>query len=317
METTRELIPLLVVCGPTASGKTRLAIDLAKEFCGEVVSADSMQIYRSMDIGTAKPTPAERDGVPHHLLDVVEPSQSFTLVDYLAMARAAIGDIHRRGRLPILAGGTGLYIQSLVDHIQFEEIATDASLRQELVSMSEKNGETYLWELLRDCDPVLADNLHPNNRGRIIRALEVFTLTGTPMSELQRRSRLEPSPFRLCMLGLCFGDRQTLYDRIDLRVDGMLRDGLLEEVECLRRGTLSPTAAQAIGYKELSLYLEGRESLESATDLIKTQSRRYAKRQMTWLRRDDRIHWLEWERFEGYPPLLQKAATAARTLQLD
>ena len=314
----REQIPLLVVCGPTASGKTRLAIDLAKGFSGEVVSADSMQIYRAMDIGTAKPTPAEQDGVPHHLLDVADPGQSFSLVDYLSLAHKAIEDIAGRGRLPILTGGTGLYILSLVDNIQFDEIATDPELRLQLMRMGEVNGEAYLWERLRECDPVLAGKLHPNNQGRIIRALEVFTLTGIPMSELQRRSRLTPSPYKLCMLGLYFARREALYDRIDRRVDVMLEAGLLEEVRELRKGPLSPTAAQAIGYKELFAYLDGQGSLDDAVNLIKTQSRRYAKRQMTWLRRDARINWLEWGRFEAYPPLLQQAAViAVQLLQLD
>jgi len=307
-----KLLPLLVVCGPTASGKTRLAVDLAKAFSGEVVSADSMQIYRRMDIGTAKPTIGEMQGVPHHLLDVAEPWESFTLADYLACARKTIEDIHARGRLPIVAGGTGLYISALVDNIRLAEIGADPALRERLERTLEERGEQYMWERLRECDPALAETLHPNNRGRILRALEVYTLTGKPMSRLQEESRREPSPYRTCMLGLCFRQRETLYGRIDRRVDEMLRAGLLEEAKALRGTALSRTAGQAIGYKELFAWLDGQSTREEAVELLKMQTRRYAKRQMTWLRRDARIRWLEWEKFGEYEPLLEQAAGIVR-----
>lgn len=306
------------MCGPTASGKTRLAVDLALGFGGEIVSADSMQVYRGMDIGTAKPSAAERRGVPHHLLDVVEPSDSFSLVEYLAPARAAVADIAARGRLPVLAGGTGLYIQSLVDNIQFEDIAADPVHRLALEQAWEREGAQRMWERLRACDPTLAGTLHPNNRGRVLRALEVYELTGTPMSELQRRSRTAPSPYRPCMLGLCFNRRESLYERIDRRVDDMLERGLLEEAAALHARRLSATASQAIGYKELFAYFSGLCSLEEAVSLVKQSSRRYAKRQLTWLRRDNRVNWLAWEEFDGYPALLDKAARiAAQALQQE
>ena len=304
-----DTIPLLVVCGPTASGKTRLSIDLAKRFDGEVVSADSMQIYRGMDIGTAKPTEAEKNGVPHHMLDIVDPDKAFSLVDFLHRAKAVIADIHQRGKLPILAGGTGLYIHSLVDNIQFQQALSDPGLREKLEQEAREQGAEHLWAKLRDHDPELSERLHPNNLGRIIRALEVYALTGVPMSEWQRRSRREPSPYHPCMLGLAFENRQTLYDRIDTRVDRMLEAGLLDEVRALiAGGPLSKTAAQAIGYKELLDYLDARGSLDEAVALIKQSSRRYAKRQLTWLRRDPRIHWLIWESFNSYEELLEEAA---------
>lgn len=318
MNEARERIPLLVICGPTASGKTRLAIDLAKGFDGEVVSADSMQVYRRMDIGTAKPDQSERDGVPHHLIDILEPWEEFSLADYLKLAHSAAADIYGRGKLPVLAGGTGMYMQSLVDNVQMVELPYRPEVREELMRTGRERGGDCLWELLRQSDPEAAERLHPNDQGRVIRALEVGILTGTPMSELQRSSRLTPSPYRPCMLGLAFRDRQQLYSRIDARVDEMIDKGLVEEVRGLARGPLSGTAIQAIGYKELFAHLKGEAGLRESIDRIKMSSRRYAKRQLTWLRGEKRIHWLEWEQFADYGGLLRDAAqTTARVLDLS
>lgn len=309
-----ETIPLLVVCGPTASGKTRLSIDLAKRFGGEVVSADSMQVYRRMDIGTAKPTLREREGIPHHLLDILEPGELFSVADYTNRARKAIADIFSRGALPILAGGTGLYLSSVIDNIQYAEMPQDDQLRQSLRMRAQEEGGQPLLLELRDCDPELAAKLHPNNVGRIIRGLEVYRLTGTPLSQWQRRSREGVSPYRLCMIGLSFRDRSLLYGRINRRVDEMLAAGLTEEARSLWREGGGGTAGQAIGYKELYGCFEGKARPEEAIEQIKRETRRYAKRQLTWLRRDDRIHWFFPDDYDGYAPLLQRACDLAERM---
>ena len=303
----KDKIPLLVVCGPTASGKTRLAVDLAKRFGGEVVNADSMQVYRKMNIGTAKPTAAEMDGVAHHLLDFLQPDEEFSVAAYVKLAREAVKEIASRGKLPILAGGTGLYIHSLIDNIQFEEIKEDPAVRAELAQMLKVHGEEHVWELLHECDPEIAAKLHPNNRGRVLRALEVYTLTGTPMSVWQKEAKSHPSPYRLCMIGLNFLSREALYSRIDTRVEEMLKAGLLQETQALLEGGYSKTAMQAIGYKELFGYLRGETPLPQAVETLKMQTRRYAKRQLTWLRRDERIQWLEVDGFLRYELLLEAA----------
>lgn len=294
MDTT---IPLLVICGPTASGKTDLAIALARKHGGEIVSADSMQVYRGMDIGTAKPTLWERNGVPHHLIDIRDPEEDFSVAEYTELARKVVCDIHARGKLPILAGGTGLYIHTFVNNIRMSDAAPDPALRAELEALARDRGNEHLWELLRECDPALAEKLHPNNSGRVVRALEVYRQTGIPMSEWQRRSREQPSEYRLLMIGLDCQDRQALYARIDRRVDSMMEQGLLQEASRLR-GKCGKTASQAIGYKELEAYFDGSCTLDEAVDRIKQETRRYAKRQMTWLRRDDRIRWLCADRYD-------------------
>lgn len=300
-------IPLLVICGPTACGKTGLSIELAKRFGGEVISADSMQIYRHMNIGTAKPTQKEKRGVPHHLLDILEPGESFSVARYVELAKAVIREIADREKLPVVAGGTGLYIDSLTRNIQFAEMREDPELRRRLNGLAGERGNEAVWELLRQCDPALADKLHPNNLGRVIRGVEVFRATGVPQSEWQRRSRLSPPEYRLCMLGLAW-ERETLYRRIDERVGRMLESGLLEEAKSLLDAGLSPTAAQAIGYKELAGYFSGEKSQQQAAEDIKRETRRYAKRQMTWLRRDERIHWLRMETFDTPASLIAAAA---------
>jgi tRNA dimethylallyltransferase len=292
-----SLIPLVAVVGPTASGKTRLAVDIALHYGGEVVSADSMQIYKEMQIGTAKPTTEEKRGVRHHMLDFVEPSRCYSVADYVTDAKVCISDIHERGVLPILAGGTGLYVSSLIDNIKFGETVRDETLRLELTDLAAKSGGEALLEILRGFDPQMAQTLHPNNMGRIIRAIEVFKTTGITMTEMQEKSRQAPPIYKLCIIGLCFADREALYRRIEKRVDEMISEGLESEVKSLLESgiTRDTTAMQAIGYKELVAAVKGEIPMNEAIETVKRETRRYAKRQMTWFRRDKRINWLEAE----------------------
>lgn len=284
---------LAVVLGPTASGKTALAVELALALGGEVVSADSMQIYRGMDIGTAKPTEQEMRGVPHHLIGILDPGEQFSVADYANRARKVIDEIISRGKLPILAGGTGLYIQAIVDNIHFsEEAESDPALRNRLKELAEKNGNEAVWEQLLRLDPETAKSLHPNNLGRVIRAIEVYTVTGKPISEQVNESRKEPCPYQVCQIGLRYIDREKLYGRINERVRLMMQDGLLEEAKRLREESLAGTAGQAIGYKEFNEYFSGDCSLEDAIQRLQQGTRHYAKRQLTWFGRDERIHWV-------------------------
>ena len=298
-----ETIPLLVIVGPTASGKTRLSIDLARQFGGEIVSADSMQIYRKMSVGTAKPTPEEMGEIPHHLIDFVEPGERFSVAEYVELARKVIGEIHARGNLPIVVGGTGLYISSLIDNVEFAETGSSLEIRQKYQDMAAREGNAAVLEKLREVDPETAASLHENNIGRVIRALELYELTGIPMSRHKQLSRQHPSPYRLCCLALDYRSRQTLYDRINQRVSLMVEHGLLDEVRELVRSGYSATAAQAIGYKELIPWLEGEAPLEDCLERIRMQSRRYAKRQLTWFRRDPRIHWFYPDDYPDYGEL--------------
>ncbi len=301
----QKQIPLLVVVGPTASGKTRLAVALAKRFGGEVVSADSMQVYKSMQIATAKPSPEEQEGISHHLVDFVEPDNAaFSVADYARLARAAIADIFSRGRLPILAGGTGLYINAVINQIDYAEIKSDSAVRKALQEQALQLGNEAMLEQLRRVDPVLAAGLHPNNLGRILRALEVWQLTGVAMSEHQRLSRQKESPYQLCILGLNYRNRELLYQRINQRVELMLEQGLVEEARQISR-IYGGTARQAIGYKELQPYLDGKESLSVCVEQLKQATRNYAKRQLTWFRRDSRIHWLFADDFSSWKELLE------------
>ncbi len=272
-------------------GKTALSVRLARRLGGEIVSADSMQIYRGMDIGTAKPTPEERQGIPHHLMDIADPGQAFSVADYVLLAHRTIKDIARRSKLPILVGGTGLYVGAVIDNLRFSPQTGDAALRQRLRGVADARGPEYLHGMLTRVDPALAERLDPRNLGRVIRALEVHILTGKPMSWHILQSRLCPSPYRLCMIGLDCRDRAALYRRIDGRVDDMMEAGLKEEARSLF-ARASATAAQAIGYKELAEYFTGEADLGQCVEQIKRASRRYAKRQLTWFRRDGRIQWL-------------------------
>ncbi|MCD7727901.1 MAG: tRNA (adenosine(37)-N6)-dimethylallyltransferase MiaA [Ruminococcus sp.] len=302
-----EKIPVIVVLGPTASGKTALAIELARAYNGEIVSADSMQIYKGMDIATAKPTPYELSLVSHHLIGFVEPDERFSVADYVKEAQRVICDINSRGRQAILCGGTGLYINSLIDNIRFDDTHEDFELRERYLKIAEEKGNHYLWEQLKSVDEQAALNIHENNLTRVIRALEVYELSGKTISQAKAESRLEPSPYRAYFIGLKFSDRQMLYDRINNRVDKMVEMGLVEEARnaYLKSGSMV-TAQQAIGYKELIPYFQGRSSLSECIEKIKRETRRYAKRQLTWFRRDSRINWVDCDKFVDIKKISEK-----------
>lgn len=283
-------IPIVVVAGPTASGKTGLAIELAKRFDGEIVSADSMQIYKYMDIGTAKPTPAEREQCVHHLIDFLKPDAEFSVADYTELAHRVIADIYSRGKLPVMCGGTGLYINSVINDVEFGETQSDEELRRELQNIANTEGNEKLIKILREFDPVSAERLHPNNVRRVIRAIEFYRTTGVPISEHQEKTKQIVS--RYYPLMFCIDhNREKLYERINERVDIMMREGLCDEVRRLMDMGYSSAlnSMKAIGYKELMDYFNGLCSLEEAVSVIKQNSRRYAKRQLTWFRRDERI----------------------------
>lgn len=285
---------LIAVVGPTASGKTALAIALAKELGGEIVSADSMQIYRGMDIATAKPTPEEMAEVPHHLIGFWPPEKPFSVAQYAILAREKIDDILRRGRVPVLCGGTGLYIKAIVDHIQYEEeTGEDAALRERLRRQAQDEGNLAVWRQLQAMDPKTAERIHPNNLGRVIRAIEVMQVSGRSIREQEERSRQAPCPYHVLQIGLRYRNRENLYERIGRRVDAMAEAGLPEEARAVRQQGLTATAAQAIGYKELYDWMDGMLPLEEALENLKRSTRRYAKRQLTWFGADARIRWIE------------------------
>ena len=286
---------IAVVCGPTACGKTALAVELALALDGEVVSADSMQVYRKLDIGTAKPAGEEKKGVPHHMLDVADPSEDWSVARYVMDAAPIVDDILSRGRLPIVAGGTGLYIDALIAGREFAPFAPDSGLRRELERRTEAEGLEVLYRELERADPEAAVRIHPNDRKRIIRALEVYYTSGKTISQHDRETKALPPRYDAVKVGLRFADRADMRERIDARVDEMFARGLVEEVRELA-AVLSPdcTAMQAIGYKELSAALREGRSPEEARDEIKLRTRQYAKRQLTWFRRDESIGWYEW-----------------------
>lgn len=305
---TREAkIPLAAVVGPTASGKTGLAVELALRTNGEVVSADSMQIYREMDIGTAKPTREEQKGVPHHLVDCLDISEAFSVAQYVELARGCVREISGRGKLPIVAGGTGLYVSSLLNHVQFAGEEPHPELRARLEERLQAEGGEALLEELRHFDPESAGRLHPNNGKRILRAIEIFRTTGVTMTEHLKRSRSQPPPYRMSVIGLDYRNRQTLYDRIDRRVDQMLEQGLLEEARRVLSSPYSRTAMNAIGYKELAPWVSGERSLEEAVEQLKQSTRRYAKRQLTWFRREAWVHWIFVDECDGFADVLQNS----------
>ena len=304
---------LICICGPTASGKTALSVALAKQFHTEIISADSMQIYRGMDIGTAKPTMEERQGIPHHLLDICDPNEPFSVARYVELADTAAQDILSRGMTPIVVGGTGLYMDALIECSTFSGDETDLAVRSKYQHMAETEGNLAVHARLAMVDPESAQRLHPNNLKRVIRALEVYEQTGMTIGEFNRQHKREAPKYTAVKIGVCPADRQTLYDRIDRRVDQMLSDGLLEETQrLLSKGKLTGTAAQAIGYKELLGFLQGKDSLHSCVELLKQRSRNYAKRQLTWLKRDDSIHWIYYNRAEDFSYVLQEATEYLR-----
>ncbi len=284
---------LLAIVGPTGVGKSDFGVELALRYDGEVISADSMQVYRGMDIGTAKLSPEEMRGVPHHLVDVVDPDQEFSVAEYQKYAEAAIDAILARGCLPVVVGGTGLYIRTLLEDMLFPDPGADWELRRELQQEAARHGNQYLHRRLAGVDPEAAAKLHPNDLRRVIRALEVYTRTGTPISALQAASRNKPPRYDLLIIGLTC-DRQELYRRIDLRVDRMIAAGLVDEVRALlERYPPGLTAMQALGYKEIQGYLAGRYTFDEAIEILKRETRRYAKRQYTWFRRDKRVIWVD------------------------
>ena len=294
-----DKIRVIAIVGSTASGKTALGAEIAEEFSGEVVSADSMQIYKGMDIATAKPTKEEMRGIPHHLIGFLDRNVSFSVADYVELAGSVIGDISERKKLPVIVGGTGLYVSSLLDNIKFADIKSDAGLRKKLEDEAERLGNSYLFEKLEKVDPESAAELHPNNLVRVIRALEVYELTGKKLSLFKAESRLEESPYDPVMIGLDYNDRQILYDRINKRVDIMVKNGLVEEAQSIFDSCNMKTAGNAIGYKELIPYFKKEKSLEECISKIKQETRRYAKRQLTWFRKNAKINWLKLDEFDN------------------
>jgi len=284
--------PLIVIAGPTASGKTALSVDMAQKIGGEIVNADSMQIYKYMDIGTAKPTIEERCGIAHYLIDEIMPSENFSVAQYCERARFYIDEIHSRNKVPILVGGTGLYIDSIVYNINYGECISDENYRKELNVLADEKGNEYIYEMLIRIDSPAAGKISVRDRKRIIRALEVFYVTGETITQHKIKSRLNPSPYQAKIIAIDM-DRQILYHRINKRVDIMLELGLEDEVTMLKDMGIDEgcTAMQAIGYKEILSYLRGEISKEDAVSAIKQGSRRYAKRQLTWFRKNKDIEW--------------------------
>lgn len=298
---------VLAVAGPTASGKTWLGVQLAKIYDGEVISADSMQIYKGMDIASAKPTKEEMQGIPHHLIDFLDRDISFSAADYVRLAKEKIAEVLSRGKLPIIVGGTGLYIDSLLENVKFSDGGSDEKYRKELYDFAGKVGNEALHARLLEVDPEAAETIHPNNLVRVVRALEVIYVTGRKFSELKKESRLVESPYDSLIIGLNFENRQNLYDRIDLRVDEMMKNGLLEEAEELWRQGSMKTAANAIGFKEFIPFFEKQTSIEACIDKIKQETRRYAKRQLTWFRKNQRIQWIILGEFDKKNEILEKS----------
>lgn len=292
--------PLVILAGPTAVGKTALSIALAKALGGEIISADSMQVYKYMDIGTAKIMPDEMEGIPHYLIDELEPDAPFNVVIFQKKAKEHLRDIHRRGKIPLLVGGTGFYIQAVLYDVDFTETEENTPLRETLLALARERGNEYLHDRLREADPQSAREIHPNNVKRVIRALEYFQETGEPISRHNERERQKTSPYQACYFVLT-DRRERLYQQIERRVEDMMAKGLAEEVRTLRErgyGRELPSM-QGLGYKELFPWLEGDCSLEEAVAVLKRDTRHFAKRQLTWFRREPDVVWVSKEEF-GY-----------------
>lgn len=293
-----EKQPLIVLTGPTAVGKTKLSISLAKAVGGEIISADSMQVYKYMDIGSAKIRPEEMQGVPHHLVDVLKPEEEFHIVRFQEMAKKAMKEIYERGRIPILVGGTGFYIQAITREIDFTEAVQEDGYRRELEELAKREGAEALHKMLEKVDPVSAKEIHVNNVKRVIRALEFYHQNGTPISAHNQEQKEHKSPYNLAYFVLN-APRELLYERIDQRVDEMLKSGLLDEIESLKargyhRGMVS---MQGLGYKEMLAYLDGEYPLEEAVRILKRDTRHFAKRQLTWFRREHEVIWVNKDEF--------------------
>lgn len=291
--------PLLVLTGPTAVGKTKLSISLAKVINGEIISADSMQVYRHMDIGSAKIRKEEMEGVPHYLVDVLEPEEEFHIVKFQQMAKEAMKEIYSRNKIPILVGGTGFYIQSVTKDIDFTEAEQENAYRQELEALALEKGSAFLHEKLREVDPQSAEEIHENNVKRVIRALEFYEQNGFPISQHNAEQKQRQSPYQLAYFVLN-APRPLLYERIDRRVDEMIQEGLVKEVQTLKergchRGMVS---MQGLGYKEILDYLEGNCSLEEAVRILKRDTRHFAKRQITWFKREEDVTWVNKDDFD-------------------
>jgi len=304
------MIKTVFIVGPTASGKTALSIEIAKRFGGEIVCADSMQIYKGIHIASAAPDEDEKSGIPHHLLEFLDLSQSFSVAEYVKKARSVIEDIHSRGKLPVIVGGTGLYINSLLDNIEYTDQETDYALRKELEERFDKVGGEEMLKELSKFDKTSAEILHPNNRRRIIRAFEVYITTGKTITEQNILSKQNEGIFDALVLGINYSDRERLYQRINQRVDVMVENGLLKEAEINLDYTSKNGGFQAIGHKELHGYFKGECTLEEAKENLKMQTRRYAKRQLTWFKRDERIIWF-------YPDTDQNFIISAKNKVLE
>lgn len=291
--------PIVVLTGPTAVGKTELSIQLAKVIGGEIISADSMQVYKHMDVGSAKITPEEMDGVRHYLVDELEPFDEFHVVKFQEYAQKYLNEIYAHGKIPIIAGGTGFYIQALLNDIDFTEQESDSAYRKELEALAEEHGNQYLHDRLKEVDPESAEAIHPNNRKRIIRALEFYQETGRKISEHNAKEQMRTSPYNFAYFVLN-DERSHLYKRIDARVDKMIEDGLEAEVRRLKEMgcTKDMVAMQGIGYKEMLSYLDGSYSLEEAVYIIKRETRHFAKRQITWFKRERDVIWLNKNEFD-------------------
>ncbi|MBE6952046.1 MAG: tRNA (adenosine(37)-N6)-dimethylallyltransferase MiaA [Ruminococcaceae bacterium] len=315
MSTDKLIRPIFVV-GPTASGKSALAVFLAEQLGGEVVSADSMQIYRGMCIGTAAPTEREMRGVRHHMVGVIDPKQPFSVGLYRDMAQPIISDLQSRGIVPIVVGGTGLYFDALLQSAEYAPVEADLRYRAELTALAEEKGNEAVHALLRSRDPETAARLHPNNLKRVIRALEVLKLTGVSISEHDRQTQLAEAAFDPIWIGINVEPRSELYARIDRRVDTMLADGLMDEIRTLTAAglTAETTAMQAIGYKEFLPVLHGTCSVEDAAEEVKKRSRNYAKRQLTWFRRNERIHWFSYTERAEFPQTAEAVLAKIRSL---
>lgn len=285
--------PLIILTGPTAVGKTALSIRLAKAIGGEIISADSMQVYRRMDIGSAKITKEEMMGIPHHLIDVLEPDEEFNVTVFQKLAKAAVEEIYSRGNIPIVAGGTGFYIQALLNDIDFTENGEDTSIRDELEALAKEKGAEYLHGMLLAIDPESAEQIHANNKKRVIRAIEYYRQTGERISEHNKRERQKESPYEF-LYYVVNTDRDILYQRIDQRVDEMMKQGLVQEVKELKDSgcTRDMVSMQGLGYKEILDYLQGECTLSDAVYLLKRDTRHFAKRQITWFKRERDVKWL-------------------------
>ena len=284
---------VIAIVGPTASGKTSLSIEVAKSFNGEIVSADSMQIYKGMNIATAKPSDEEMRGIKHHLIDFLPADESYSVGQYVLDAQNAISEIVSKGKTPVICGGTGLYVDSLLNGIDFAENSSDDKIREELYILLESKGIDYLLDMHAQFDSDSSKRLSvEKNPKRIIRAIEFYKTTGTTITEQNRKSKQKESAYKPLVFGLTAKDRQYIYDRVNKRVDIMLRDGLLDEAQSVLNSDLSDTASKAIGYKQLQPYFDGIDELDACVDRLKTETRHYAKRQLTWFRRNDSINWI-------------------------